>query len=78
MKIYDIVRIVGPSTCTSFPINSRTLVDHYDSFEIADARCADSNLHVGVTREDYHYEVEEHDECSPKRAMPVGFDPEDE
>jgi len=39
MVVYDIVRIVGPSTLTSYPPNSRTLVEHHDDIVVAEDRC---------------------------------------
>jgi len=69
MIVYDIVRIVGPATLTSYPPNSRTLVEHYDDWAKAEYICGRFNECRNV--DDYRYEVEPHDEESPQRAMPV-------
>lgn len=69
MQVFDIVRIVGPATLTSYPRNSRTLVGHFDDPQQAENVCELYNQCRDVT--DCHYQVEEHDELSPDRACPV-------
>lgn len=68
MKVFDIVRIVGPTSNTSYPRNSRTLVDHHDNEDFARQQC---DLYNHYRNSDgYKYVVEGHDELSPDRAMP--------
>lgn len=65
--IFDLVQIVGPVADCSYPPNSRLLVDFFDSEQKANAQCETFNrccLIDGVG-----YEVEAHDEESPKRAQ---------
>lgn len=68
MKVFDIVRVVGPSTLSSHPPNSRVLVDHHDDRAVAEDQCCLFNDCRSVT--DYHYAVEAHNELSARRAMP--------
>ncbi len=71
MKVLDIVRIVGPSTSASYPVNSRTLVDHYDNEDRAEKACRRANECRTYDDCGYSYVIEKHDEESPNRAMPI-------
>ena len=70
MKVFDIVQITGPKPLSSHPANSRILVAHFDDENDALTKCGTFNR-CRVPDVGHEFCVEEHDEESIERAMPI-------